>query len=67
MKTQIEHSWYYPQSPEHVWEYLTEAELIAQWLMPNNFEAVLNKDFQFHTKPMASLDLDGIFHCKVLE
>lgn len=35
--------------------------------MPNNFKATLGHEFQFQTKPIPSLDLDGIFYCKVLE
>jgi uncharacterized protein YndB with AHSA1/START domain len=50
-----------------VWEYLTKAELIEQWLMKNNFELILGHDFQFTTRPMPSLDFDGLIYCKVLE
>ncbi len=57
----------YEHSPEDVWEYLTKAELIAQWLMPNNFEPIKGHDFEFRTKPIPSLNLDGIMYCKVLE
>jgi uncharacterized protein YndB with AHSA1/START domain len=35
--------------------------------MTNNFQPVVGHDFQFTTKPLPALDLDGIFHCKVLE
>lgn len=35
--------------------------------MPNNFKPIFGYEFQFKTKPIPSLDLDGIFHCKVLE
>jgi uncharacterized protein YndB with AHSA1/START domain len=66
MQSEIKHSWFYPQSPEQVWEYLTNAELLSQWLMPNNFEPVVGHDFQFRTTPILSLSLDGIFQCKVL-
>jgi len=67
MQTEIKNEWIYEQSPEEVWEYLTRADLIALWLMPNNFKPILGHEFQFQTKPIPSLDLDGIFHCKVLE
>lgn len=67
MQTQIRHEWIYEQSPNEVWEYLTKAELIALWLMPNNFILELGHEFQLTTKPMPDLELDGIFHCKVLE
>lgn len=35
--------------------------------MPNNFEPVVGREFQFRAKPIPSLALDGIFHCIVLE
>jgi uncharacterized protein YndB with AHSA1/START domain len=67
MQKEIKNEWIYEQSPKEVWEYLTQAELIALWLMPNNFKPMLGHEFQFQTKPIPSLDLDGIFHCEVLE
>lgn len=66
MQTEINNEWIYEQSPNEVWEYLTQAELIALWLMPNNFKPLLGHKFQFQTNPMPSLDLDGIMHCEVL-
>ena len=67
MQKEIKNEWIYEQSPNEVWEYLTQAELITLWLMPNNFKPILGHEFQFQVKPIPSLDLDGIFHCKVLE
>ena len=54
-----------PQPPEKVWKALTTAELIGQWLMPNDFEPVVGKRFTFKTKPIG--DWDGVVHCEVLE
>ena len=67
MQTEINNEWMYKQSPAEIWEYLTQADLIALWLMPNNFKPILGSEFQFTAKPIPSLDLDGIFHCKILE
>jgi uncharacterized protein YndB with AHSA1/START domain len=67
MKKTIEQQFFFPHSPEVVWEYLTKAELLQQWLMPNNFKPQLGYEFEFTTKPIPSLDLDGIMYCKVLE
>ena len=67
MQTTITNEWVYEQSPEAVWEYLTNADLIALWLMPNDFKPVLGHEFSFRIKPIPSLDLDGIFPCKILE
>lgn len=67
MQTEIKNEWIYEQSPNEVWEYLTQMELIALWLMPNSFKPIPGYEFQFQTKPIPSLDLDGVFYCKVLE
>jgi uncharacterized protein YndB with AHSA1/START domain len=67
MKTEIKNEWIYEQSQKQVWEHLTKSDLIALWLMPNNFKPILGHEFQFNTKPIPSLELDGIMHCKVLE
>jgi uncharacterized protein YndB with AHSA1/START domain len=52
--------------PVHVvWKTLTTSELIAQWLMPNDFEPIIGKKFNFKSKPMG--DWDGVVYCEVLE
>jgi uncharacterized protein YndB with AHSA1/START domain len=63
----IKHQFFFPHPQETVWEYLTNSELMAQWLMKNNFQPVAGADFQFRIAPIASLDFDGIVYCKVLE
>lgn len=67
MAKSINHTFFFPHSPEVVWEYLTKAELMELWLMKNDFQPVIGHDFQFRTNPIPSLDFDGIFYCKVLE
>ena len=32
MKKEIQQTWHFKQSPQEVWEYLTEPELIEQWM-----------------------------------
>ena len=54
-----------PHAPDAVWKTLTTGALIAQWLMPNDFEPVLGKRFTFKTKPMGGWD--GVVQCEVLE
>jgi len=54
-----------PHPPQKVWRALTSAQLIARWLMPNDFEPVVGKRFNFTTKPIG--DWDGVVHCEVLE
>jgi len=67
MKNEIRRTWHYTQSPAEVWAYLTTAELIAKWLMPNDFELKEGHEFTFTTNPIPSLDLNGTFYCKVME
>src|ERR1700745_236867 len=54
-----------PYPPETIWRLLTESDLIARWLMPNDFKPVLGHRFNFRTKPMG--DWDGVVDCEVLE
>lgn len=67
MLKSINHQFFFPHSPQTVWQYLTKPELMQQWLMENDFQPIIGIDFQFRTKPIPSLDFDGIFYCKVLE
>jgi uncharacterized protein YndB with AHSA1/START domain len=67
MQKQIEHTWFYEHAPEAVWHYLTDAELLAQWLMKNDFKPEQGHEFRFETGPMPNLNFDGIIYCKVLE
>ncbi len=54
-----------PHSPEKVWRMLTQSELMAQWLMPNDFRPVVGHTFNFRTQPVG--DWDGVVRCEVLE
>ena len=67
MTKSIKHNFFFSHPPETVWEYLTKPELMELWLMKNTFQPIIGFDFQFQTKPIPSLDFDGIFYCKVLE
>ena len=52
-----------PHPPEKIWRALTEAHLIEQWLMQNDFEPRLGAEFMFRAKPMG--DWDGTVRCTV--
>ncbi|MBX3254139.1 MAG: SRPBCC domain-containing protein [Chitinophagaceae bacterium] len=67
MSKEIKHQFTFTQSPEAVWEYLTNPDLLAQWLMPNNFKPIVGHKFQFGTKPKLKLGFDGRIYCEVLE
>lgn len=55
----------YPHPPERVWQALTDPVAIAEWLMPNDFEARIGHRFTFRTHPAPGFD--GIIHSEVLE
>ncbi|MEO6150959.1 MAG: SRPBCC domain-containing protein [Mucilaginibacter sp.] len=63
----IKHQFFFAHPAETVWDYLTNSELIAQWLMKNDFKLILGHDFTFRTTPVPAIDFDGIFYCTVLE
>jgi len=52
-----------PHPPQRIWRALTEAHLIEQWLMKNDFEPRLGAEFMFWAKPMG--DWDGAVRCVV--
>lgn len=65
MKRDIKLEWFYPHSEDVVWHCLVTSELIAQWLMENDFKAQVGHKFQFRAKPMPGWC--GIVECEVLE
>lgn len=67
MQKVIRHQFTLAQTPERVWEYLTGTELLAQWLMPNDFKPIVGHKFQFGTRPKLKLGFDGRIYCEVLE
>ncbi|QHS55633.1 SRPBCC domain-containing protein [Mucilaginibacter sp. 14171R-50] len=67
MEKEIIHEFFFAHAPADVWLYLTDADLLAQWLMPNDFKPELNRKFQFKTKPRIPIGFDGIVYCQVLE
>lgn len=50
--------------PEKLWRALTESPLLAQWMMNNDFEAVVGRKFQFRAEPVPNWN--GIVDCEVL-
>lgn len=53
--------------PAKVWRALTDPELLARWLMPNDFQPVVGHRFTFRTEPRPAHGFDGIVHCEVLD
>jgi uncharacterized protein YndB with AHSA1/START domain len=67
MQKEINQTWFFKQSPKEVWEYLTKAELIEQWLMKNNFKPEKGYKFQFTFTPKPNSPYEGVVNCEVLE
>jgi uncharacterized protein YndB with AHSA1/START domain len=65
MKRDLQLEAFYPYPVEVVWQALTDAAALSEWLMPNDFAAQLGHKFQFCTKPAPGFD--GIIHCEVIE
>jgi len=61
MQKEIKHTWFFNQSPQEVWEYLTKPELLEQWLMKTDFQPIAGHKFRF-TSPSGK-----IINCEVLE
>ncbi|HEX7712035.1 MAG TPA: SRPBCC domain-containing protein [Sphingomonadaceae bacterium] len=55
----------FPHSAERVWRALTTSELIAQWLMKNDFAPEPGHRFTFRATPVPGWS--GITNCEVLE
>ena len=56
------------ESPEKVWRALTEPELLARWLMPNDIRAEPGERFSFRPAPANGNEAvtDGRIDCEVL-
>ena len=54
-----------PHPPEKVWRALTQAPLVAQWLMRNDFEPVVGHRLNFRSEPVNGWN--GVTDCEVLE
>ncbi|MGH6860067.1 MAG: SRPBCC family protein [Phyllobacterium sp.] len=53
-----------PHPPEKVWRALTQAPLIEEWLMKNDFRPVPGHRFNFRAEPMPHWN--GVTDCEVL-
>jgi uncharacterized protein YndB with AHSA1/START domain len=50
---------------ETVWRYFEDPDLLAAWLMRNNFSGRVGERFQFFARP--SNDWDGVLYCRLVE
>ena len=65
MEKEIKHTWFFDQSPQAVWEYLTKPELLEQWLMKTDFQPIVGHKFHFIGE--CNNDDKAVAHCEVLE
>lgn len=65
--TRIEVDQYFRHPPSKLWRALTTPELMAQWLMPNDFEPIVGHRFTFRVRPVAQTGFSGRIACQVLE
>jgi len=63
----IEVDQFLARPPDHVWHALTDPDLLARWLMPNDFRPAVGHQFTFRTEPVPAHGFDGIVHCQVLD
>jgi uncharacterized protein YndB with AHSA1/START domain len=55
-----------PCPPGRVWRALTDPDLIARWLMPNDFKLEAGHRFAISNDPIRRCGLGGTGHCEVL-
>ncbi|MEI8280635.1 MAG: SRPBCC domain-containing protein [Bacteroidota bacterium] len=67
MSKEIKHTVFFPHPVADVWDYLTQSDLIEQWLMPNDFKPIVGHQFQFKSRPLPQFDFDGNMYCTVME
>jgi uncharacterized protein YndB with AHSA1/START domain len=67
MQKEIKQTWFFQQSPQEVWDYLTKPELIEQWLMKTDFQPIKGHKFRFTFEPKPGSTYEGVVHCEVLE
>jgi uncharacterized protein YndB with AHSA1/START domain len=64
--TSIRVDQFFPHPPELVWRVLTTSELMARWLMPNDFVAEVGHTFTFHATPIPAANFSGTGRSTVL-
>lgn len=64
--TSIRVDQFFPHPPELVWRVLTTSDLMARWLMPNDFKPEIGHAFTFRSKPVPGANFSGTGASEVL-
>lgn len=56
-----------PHAPARVWHALTTSDMLARWLMPNDFRLERGHRFTFQRPPLPNIGFDGRIACEVLD
>lgn len=67
MQNEVNQTWFFKQSLQEVWEYLTKPELIEQWLMESDFKPLVGHKFKFTHAPKNESPYLGVVDCEVTE
>jgi uncharacterized protein YndB with AHSA1/START domain len=65
--TTIEVEEFLPHAPATIWRALTEPELIARWLMENDFQAIVGHKFHMRGIPVPAVGFSGLVASEVLD
>jgi uncharacterized protein YndB with AHSA1/START domain len=55
-----------PHPPAKVWRALTDADLMAKWLMPGDFRLEVGHRFTLRCDPIPAVRFGGVVFCEVL-
>ena len=50
----------FPQTPEQVWQAITDRATLAEWMYPNDFEPRVGHRFTFQVPPNPKVRFDGL-------
>ncbi len=53
-----------PYTSAQVWRVLTDPDLMAKWLMPNDFQLEVGHHFTFNTVPIPPVKFEGTVYCE---
>ncbi|MBS1596173.1 MAG: SRPBCC domain-containing protein [Bacteroidetes bacterium] len=67
MQKAIHQTWFFERTPIEVWAYLTDAALLEQWLMKNDFKPEVGHKFSFQSIRGKDCETGGISYCEVQE